>query len=229
MANRLVFLPTRESDPSLYIERMVSFEWVPGIAISQGTKSVINLHNAAKDQLGISKLLEISTRSQEELGIRLSAFNLLVNVKGAKVSVEAAYQSAKVFDNGGPFLDLLKATSMEAKQDPRLKNSGTLIEFSFDGNNWPLSPTPNFYDYLYISGLMNSPSAENLAQYEGFTDIAFSQNAIDQNPRKSFNCQARSAAIYISLLRRMEKDEILNFLFRESKKPYEKPEQLGLF
>ena len=228
MANRLVFLPTPPDEPSLYIERLVSFEWVPGMAISQGTKSVINLHRAAREQLGVSHLLEISTRSQEELGIRLSAFNLQVEIYESNISVEVAYQSSKVFENGGPFLDLLKCSSMEAKQDSRLKSSGALVEFNFEEVVWPLSPTPNFYDYLYVRGLLDSPFADRLIDFEAFTDIAFSQSTIEPNTKKSLNCQARSAAIYVSLLQRMNKDKIASFLLQEARKSVQKSEQLGL-
>ena len=229
MANRLVFLPTAPSESSLYRERLVSFEWVPGMAISQGTKSVINLHREAKEQLEIKELLEISTRSQEELGVRLSAFNLPLDIDGLKVSVEVAYQSSKIFENGGPFLDLLNGSSMEAKQDSRLKDSGPLIGFMFEGNRWPLNPTPNFYDYLYIRGLLNSPLAEKLLDYDAFTDVAFSQSTLEQNVKKSFNCQARSAAIYVSLLKRMSSNQIPDYLLRESERDVQKPEQMGLF
>lgn len=46
---------------------------------------------------------------------------------------------------------------------------------------------------IYINALIqNSDLAEQLMQYRAFTDIAF-------NPAKSFNCQARSAALFVSL------------------------------
>lgn len=229
MANRLVFLPTAPGQRNLYVERLVTFEWVPGLAISHRTKSVQNLHRAAKEQLELKALLEISTRSQDQLGVRLSAFNLPIEIDGTEVSVEVAYQSSKIFENGGPFLDLLKSSSMEAKQDLRLKDSGSLIGFMFEGVRWPLNPTPNFYDYLYIRGLMKSPLAEKLADYEAFTDVAFSQSTLEQNTKKSFNCQARSAAIYVSLLQRMNSNQISSFLLSESEREARRPEQLGLF
>jgi hypothetical protein len=134
-----------------------------------------------------------------------------------------------MFERGGPFRDLLKGTSMQAKQDLRLKDSGPLIGFMFEGVRWPLNPTPNFYDYLYIRGLMKSPLAEKLAEYEAFTDIAFSQTTLEQNTKKSFNCQARSAAIYVSLLQRMSPNQISSYLLSESEREAHKPEQLGLF
>jgi len=229
MASRVVFLPTAKEEVALFTEHLVSFEWVPGMAISQGTKSVLNLHAAARVDLGIERILEISTRSPEHFGISLSAFNLQVEVSGKLVSVEVAYQSSKVFSDGGPYLDLLNGSSMDAKQDLRLKTSGDLQGFKFEENIWPLNSNPNFYDYLYIRGLVNNPDNEKLLDYEAFTDIAFNQNRSAKSGKKSFNCQARSAAIYCSLLNRMKGKQALDFLFELSKMESEKPEQLGLF
>jgi hypothetical protein len=229
MASRIVFLPTAQEEGALFTEHLVSFEWVPGMAISQGTKSVLNLHAAARLDLGIDRILEISTRSPEHFGISLSAFNLQVEVSDKLVSVEVAYQSSKVFSDGGPYLDLLNGSSMDAKQDLRLKTSGDLQGFKFEENSWPLNGNPNFYDYLYIKGLVNSPDNKELLNYDGFTDIAFNQNRSARSGRKSFNCQARSAAIYCSLLNRTEGNQVLDFLLDLSKIESKKPEQLGLF
>jgi hypothetical protein len=229
MASRVVFLPTAKEEVALFTEHLVSFEWVPGMAISQGTKSVLNLHAAARVDLGIERILEISTRSPEHFGISLSAFNLQVEVSDKLVSVEVAYQSSKIFSDGGPYLDLLNGSSMDAKQDSRLKTSGDLQGFKFEENIWPLNGNPNFYDYLYIKGLVNNPDNEKLFDYEAFTDIAFNQNKIKASVKKSFNCQARSTAIYCSLMRRMKKEQIINFLLEISRVEVEKPEQLGLF
>jgi len=229
MASRLVFLPTASNQPKLYSEHLIAFEWVPGMAISQGTKSVFNLHLSAKEELGVTNLLEISTRSPVDLGIRLSAFNLPIEINGTTVPVEVAYQSSKIFENGGPFGDLLSGSSISAKQDLRLKESGALIGFRFDGVDWPMRPTPNFYDYLYIRALLNLPRSEFLLNYEAFTDIIYSQSTVERKGKKSFNCQARSAAIYCSLLRRIPRSEILDHLQAESQVLDTKNEQLGLF
>ena len=229
MASRIVFLPTDKGDKSLFKENLIEFEWVPGMAISQGTKSVNNLHASAKERLRVSKILEISTRSQEPLGIHLSAFNLKIVHAGRNVSVEVAYQSSKIFENGGPFIDLLASSSMDAKQDPRLKNSGRLIGFEYQNQRWPLAKTPNFYDFLYIQGLLQFEDRDLLIDYDAFTDIAFSQITLKQEKDKSFNCQARSAAIYVSLTKRMDESKVTEFLVNEAFKTLEGSEQLDLF
>ena len=59
MASRIVFLP-KFQDP-WYEEKVVTFEWVPGMAKSQARKSINNLHEAAQAQLDLLKPLEIST------------------------------------------------------------------------------------------------------------------------------------------------------------------------
>ena len=59
-----------------------------------------------------------------------------------------------------------------------------------DGVEWPLNPMTAFYDYVYIKALTEQYGENlDLGAYAWFTDIEF-------NPKKSINCQARSAAIY---------------------------------
>ena len=229
MAKRIVFLPTIAPESLLFREVLVDFDWIPGMAISQARKSVTNLHSAILEQLGIKNVLEISTRSLTDLGIKLSAFNLQVSVDDYQTSVETVYQSSKVFKNGGPYLDLLLGPSMAAKQDERLKNSGQLLGFEFEALAWPLRTSPNFYDFLYIKGLLNFEARKELTKFEAFTDIAFSQITLDYKEKKSYNCQARSAAIYVSLLNRIEESEMLAYLRIQGSIGNLSAEQLDLF
>jgi hypothetical protein len=165
------------------------------MSVSQKQKSIASLHEATRARLGVSNILEISSKSSEPLGVRLSAFNLLLPLETQRVSVEVAFQAGKRFERGGPFLDLLCGSSREAKGDPRLKESGRLIGFVLSGEAWPLEPRTAFYDWLYLNALDANPDlSEALAHYEAFTDIEF-------NPAKSLNCQAHSAALYVSLRR----------------------------
>ena len=195
MAKRPVFISTKKTD-SLIETKEVEFKWYPGLAVSQKQKSIESLHNAAQEQLGLNSILEISSKSKMDLGVSLSAFNLsLTNKDNIKAPVEVFFQGSKVFTQGGPFRDLYQKqkTSREAKKDERLFESGDLIEFNFDNQKWPLSPSTMFYDWLYCSALeQNQAQAEALLEYDAFTDIEF-------NPNKSINCQAASAAIYKSL------------------------------
>lgn len=195
MAVRPIFVPKRSA--SAYVREIdVEFRWFPGMSVIQKQRSIDSLHAAARSRLGIREILEISSKSNDPLGVRLSAFNLTLPVAdGGAVSVEVAYQASKRFERGGPFLDLLSGSSRRAKTDERLKRSGRLLSFRFGSEDWPLEPKTVFYDWLYLRALRTNPAiAQQLLTYQAFTDIEF-------NPERSVNCQARSAALYVSLHR----------------------------
>lgn len=203
MAERPLFIPTAEG-PALVRTKHVKFQWFPGMAVSQKQKSVDSLHAAALKLPGINKVLEVSSKSRDELGIALSAFNLtFTTLKHSRTfSVECAYQGSKVFERGGPFVDIFNNTSREAKKDERLRTSGRLTGFRFFGTDWGLEPQTAFYDWLYINALKKQPGMiEQLLEYSAFTDIEF-------NPERSVNCQAYSIALYISLYQRHMLDEV---------------------
>jgi hypothetical protein len=227
MASRIIFLPNFNSDGGLFSERLVTFEWVPGIAISQAKKSIRNLHEAALQQIGSAKILEISTRSEVILGVELSAFNL--PFEGRNYSVESTYQASKVFEKGGPYLDLLNSNSADAKTDSRLKNSGSLLGFRFEGEDFPVTKAPNFYDYLYIRSLLAFPNRNLLAEYDGFTDIVFSQTSLIYKKGKAYNCQARSASIFLTLNSRYKEENMINKLREFMGKQSMDASQLDLF
>lgn len=191
MANRPVFFVSKERP--YYHEEIVSFQFNPGFSVVQKQKNIRNIHEAFIAKHRNARLLEISSKSDLPLGVQLSAFNLVVSVDGRKTTVESAFQSSKVFENGGPFSDLLSQPSFVAKKDPRLQESGPLRRFDFNNLTFPLEPKTFFYDWLYINAVAESVElSEHLCQFNAFTDIEF-------NPEKSINCQARSAAIFVSL------------------------------
>lgn len=164
-----------------------SFEWFSGFAVSQKQKSIKSLHNAIIKTDVNAKPLEISTKSMENIGIKLSAFNLQID----NYTLENIFQSAKVFENGGPYLDLLDLSPKEAKRDERLHNSGSLKAFRYQNEDFPLIPQTVFYDFIYIAAIKQSFTTDDINTvlcYNYFTDIEF-------NPTKSINTQARAAAI----------------------------------
>jgi hypothetical protein len=197
MANRSFFLP-QHVEP-FYTEKTVTFEYHPGFALSQQQKSIKSMHAAIQSQFQISEILEISTKSESPLGVSLSAFNLTLQRDGRTMSIEALYQSCKRFKNAGPFYDISYKSARDAKKDPRILNSGNLMNFEFEGLAWPLVPSPNFYDYLYISALSDFQHNPLVDNFQAFTDFAFSTQAGKQRKGQSWNCQARSFAIYRSL------------------------------
>ena len=90
---------------------------------------------------------------------------------------------------------LYEMSSKDAKKDERLKNSGTLKNFYFDGKEISLEPRNAFYNWLYINALLENPElAEEVLKYDAFTDIEF-------NPNKGVNCQAKAAALFVGLAR----------------------------
>ena len=66
---------------------------------------------------------------------------------------------------------------------------------------WNTEPKTAFYDWLYLNALnynianSDNPIYKEVLNYNAFTDIEF-------NPKKSINCQARSCALYVSLVKK---------------------------
>jgi hypothetical protein len=196
---RPVFAPT-ERGASLVQEIAVAFVGHPGWGVADKKSNVAALHEAAAAH-GLAPLLEISTRSEQEVGRGLSAFNLAIKRGSLETTIECAYQGSKVFERGGPFADLYRVDSRAAKTDPRLRDSGPLVGYRFEERDYPLSPPTAFFDWLYFQGLMAHPDwLAQLAPYAGFTDIEF-------HPGRSRNCQARSCATIIALQKRNLLDE----------------------
>ena len=205
MANRPVFVPISTFPYTTTIPN--EFNWNSGLAVSQKQKNIAALHHSFIEKFPDKKVLEISSKSMQEGGVQLSAFNLKKYVPSIEksVPVEVIYHSGKVFENGGPYIDLLHGSSREAKKDERLKNSGELKGFCYEGKTFPLNPQTLFYDYLYLNALLeNEKLAEIILQYDGFTDIEF-------NPNKSISCQAKSAALFVSLTRLDATNKIQDF------------------
>lgn len=218
MATRPIFRPNISG--SCMVETiLVEFEWHPGISTKQKQLNITEIHKAG-EKMGVKPILEVSSKSLQQIGRSLSAFNLNFETYSlGKVCVEAAYQGSKVFEYGGPYTDLYCKTGWDAKKDIRLKNSGNLIYFLFENTKWDLNPTTAFYDWLYINALnKNKKYCNMLSNFNGFTDIEF-------NPKKSFNCQARSCALYVALEKKgivedalADKKLFINLLMEDSMK-----------
>ncbi|MBQ7850147.1 MAG: hypothetical protein IJ343_10525 [Clostridia bacterium] len=205
MANRPVFIFGDETRP--VYRRDVEFDWNAGQSATQKRKNIVALHEAFNETEPEMKVLEISSKSLQEAGVRLSAFNLtkFVPSLGRSIPLECVFQGGKVFSGGGPFTDLYGGNSREAKQDPRLRSSGVLVNYWFEGRKVPSFPTTAFYNWLYANALLENPGlAEEIVKYDAFTDIEF-------NPNKSRNCQAEAAAVFVGLARRGLLDEVRDF------------------
>ena len=180
-------------------EKEIEYIFSPGFAKIQKEKNIKSIKENIEKKEGFeNKILEVSTKSDIDLGDKLSAFNLSIKTKKDRIiSVEMLFQSSKKFEKGGPFLDILDKDSKFAKKDTRLKENGELICFMYKGEKWELEPKTLFYDWLYINILdinikKKKLKLKEIKKYQIFTDVEF-------NHKKSINCQARSLALYIVL------------------------------
>jgi len=182
------------------------FAWNPGFAFSQKQKNVVALHDAIRRIDPSAKILEISSKSLQPLGVSLSAFNLKFSYGGADCSVESVFQASKVFDGGvGPFPELYSHDSREVRHHVQAASAGRrLLAFEFDDVRWELEPKTAFFYQLYIKALLANPElAAALLEFDAFTDIEF-------NPNRQINCQAAAAAFYVSLCRTGELNEAMS-------------------
>lgn len=209
MASRPAFFSTH-NEP--FVKRVfIDFVWHPGFSSVQKKKSIAELHAAIKSRFPASDPLETSSKSEEGLGKRMSAFNLsFISKNGREVSVESAFQGSKIFEGGGPYHDLYEVPAIDAKKDVRIRSSGKIIGFNFYGRLFPATPKTLFYNWLFINTVTWSKfPIEELARHSVFTDIEF-------NPDRSLNCQAAVAALIVSLYREgvLEKASNLDYLSR---------------
>ena len=203
MAERPIFIAMKNKP--FYRVMHASFVWNGGFALSQSRKNIQAMHREYHKLHPDGKILEISSKSEQSLGVQLSAFNLMTYVPslGKEVPVECVFQAGKVFADGGPYLDLLERSPKDAKRDERLKTSGRIIGFRFEETDYPSEPKTAFYDWMYYTALKNNADLfSQLQEYDAFTDIAF-------NPERSLNCQAQTAAKIIGIIT-SEQTELLN-------------------
>lgn len=224
MASRPIYIATN-NPKELFKEEYVDFQFFNGFAVSQKLKSIQSLHNSTR-KLGYKNILEVSTKSDNKLGWQLSAFNLMVDFDmNKKISLECAFQGSKIFEGDIQYKDLYFVESIKAKKDERLKNSGNIIGFEFEGEFWENEPKTAFYDYLYIKTLYDNyrDIIDELIKFDVFTDIEF-------NPKKSINCQAKTCATLVSLVKLNLLEEALSSKDNFVKLVYKiVPKQLSLF
>lgn len=202
-AVRIVYVPLNEGE-ALVAECPIEFKWVPGQAISRQRMSRQSLHEAAIAAGFPTPILDISTYSGAELGVALTAFNL---PSKWGVPLECVYQSSKVFEHGGPFLDLRHSDPSKAKRDPRLQGSGPLVGYELDGERWPPTPPSYFYAWLYLNALVAQPQmAEHLTAFGSFTDLGYAPKNQYDEP----TCSAEAAVLYAALSRRGTADKVLS-------------------
>jgi len=204
MATRPCYRPL-EAHVGVKTMESPQFEWHGGFAFSQKQKNVIALHEALQAADRGARILEISSKSLQPLGVKLSAFNLTLKIDGVDCTVESVFQASKVFEGGvGPFPENYPLDSREVRHFVQAASEGKrLVAFDWNGTKWPLEPRTGFFFRLYIEALRQNPDlADRLMDYNGFTDIEF-------NPKRQVNCQAAASAFYISLRRSGRLEELL--------------------
>ena len=104
-----VFMPRVNSD-NLVKTDMVRVERHVGFASRQKKKTINDLHQVIRKKYGFNNVLEMSSKSGNKLSFLLSPLSLkLTNDDGSQYSVENAFQSSMIFEDGGPYTDLLSA------------------------------------------------------------------------------------------------------------------------
>ena len=97
-AVRPIFIPIKDQPGIKTLD--ITFDWHLGMSAAVKKRSVISLHQCAGEK-GYSNILEASSKSDNHVGIKLSAFFL----KDKKsYPVENLFQSSKKFEKGGPGL-----------------------------------------------------------------------------------------------------------------------------
>lgn len=226
MSERIYYVPN-ESGQKLYDEKTIEFWYFRGFAASQKMRSIVSMHEEIKKGNKDAWPLEISIYSPEKTGVKLCDNNLKIYVTKMRkyVSVQTIFQASKVFENGGPYTELLSLPPEEAKQDKRLKNSGQVVGYEFKGEMWDPVPTNMFYDYLYLTALgENREFLEQALDYNAYTDIGVNQE-------RAIDCPARAVAIAVGLYRRglLEKSLESKEAFQQMYKMTGQAEQISLF
>ena len=210
MAQRSVFIG---KDVYPFFEEVgVQFYYFQGFALCQKRKNQIGLHESFSEAYPERKVLEISSASLYSLGAALSALNLKKRTQAGVTTVESAFQSSRIYgenDEIGPFPELLFYPSKECKKLVVEQSCGLPNRhFRFDGMDFysPDHFRSLFFDFVYLNALCeeeNKPVVDRLLTegYSAFSDLA----------TKSLNNQARSCAIFVSLVKNGLIDEVRNF------------------
>jgi hypothetical protein len=194
MATRPVFVPEIDpNNPQLVHVHEVDFQWLPGRDPQQIKANIAKLHGAAGHRK-LEPLLHVSPDSDDPLGIRISATNLVVEgPKSYLIPLIAAFQGSKVFTGGGPFTDLYRKREAEIVADPRLVESGNHLGFRFRDLEWGKKAETMFYDWLVLHAIhRHQKLASGIRRFKGFTDVECLTGG-------QVACHARSCALYAAL------------------------------
>lgn len=211
MAEKSVFISKVEYP--FFEEVHVNIDWFGGFALSQKRKCQIGLHQNFLMEYPKEKILEISSSSLVSLGAKLSAMHLSKRTLKGITTVESVFQSSRIYSDGikriGPFPEYRFLSGRECKK--LVKEAAKEMhsyQYELDGLTFyaPVHHISQFYDFLYLNALLEPENEEvknKLLQenHTAFTDLA----------TRSLNCQARSAAIFVGLVRAGLIDEVRDY------------------
>lgn len=168
MAIRPIYISTKDiSNPVL--QKDINFNWISGLSYEQKCKRRDSLANSISNLYDLNEWLEVSTKSDKDIGIKLSALNLKLHTLYEDVSVEQIYQNSKVYCNK------------------------KIVGFKYGNIEFSNKPYGMFYDYIYMRALLQNPQFyTEIKNYNIFTDVEF-------NPYRQLNTQARAIAIFKTL------------------------------
>ena len=150
-------------------------------------------HDPAGAPAGL-RVLEISSRSDEPLGRRLSAMHLhAAGPDGDRgLPVESVYQAAKCYGDGGPDDQPIPNGYDAKRHDRERRGAGPLRGFHHQGTFWPAASGSAFYDRLWIQAAAAAGAGRELGRFDAYTDQF-------HRPGQALACQARSAAMLVGL------------------------------
>ena len=161
-------------------------------------ENVVALYEEIERADPAAKVLEISRGSPQSLGASLSAFNLRMDLDGARCAVESVFLASQVFPGGtGPFPKLCSQDACDvALFVGEEAGARPVVAFELGGERWNAESRTAFFFNLYLKALRDNPGlADRLMEYGAFTDTGSS-------PENRIASPAAAAALYVSLRRR---------------------------
>lgn len=209
----------------LFTETLHQFEWLKGLNPAVRQENSGRLKDAVCHDLGIARVLEVSTKSDLLLGVKLSAFSLKLPERFGSPNLESAYQGSKVFvDSNG---EEVRPPEWVCASEPHIAKryirdrfaTSQVAGFDFNGRFWAASPSCLFYDYLFFEAVQTkSAEFQEILDFQAFVDIESAKNHLGFQQGKPFNTQARSAAIYSTIVknRLIDDGDIESWFYQES-------------
>ena len=191
MAVRKVYLPVSEFP--YFREISVTFPWSNG-SRHQIIQAVQEAFHGLHPDI---PALEVSLASPQQEGVGVAAMKLPLRLatQEQEIPVGIIYQASRVFENGGPYLELLQCSRQTVQKERRLQQSGKCIRYQLEGKEFLLEPYPYaFFNWLYGRALQQNPEkAEGILKFGAFTDLDLG------SAKKDRNSPARAAAVYVGL------------------------------